>query len=1306
MKCYLQHQMALSLRIFFLLFFLVISVITFSQGTPLTKCFADNDGDGFGNPNDYILVQVAFGCGFYSGRVTNDFDCDDTNAAINPNTKWYKDFDKDGYTDWVTIVQCNRPIGYKLFEELSLANATDCNDSDPIATYEGETWYSDPDNDGYIDASRFQYRQCEKPEGNYVSYTQLRKNGTFVSEPLSSGNGTMDVQKLFDCNQFDPLEYPGQKWYPDLDGDGFAGSNIPVVQCGRPPHYKTSGELSPILDCDDNNADFNPDAAWVIDRDKDGYYAGTPVIQCTSPGEDYSIKNNQQEGDCDDNDPLQRPGQIWMRDDDGDMHGAGIFVGGTVLFQCQRPAGYFAASELLSDADCNDKNVEINPKTLWYLDEDKDGYANNLYIPSPEGSCLPPQDGRNYIYNPKGSDCNDNNAEINAATLWYLDEDKDGYANNLYIPSPEGSCLPPLDGRNYIYNPKGSDCADNDATNNPETEWVIDKDGDGYYTGNVIIGCQFLFVEGLVKKVNQQPGDCRDDLASVYPGATEICDGFDNDCDGTTDEGFADTDGDGLADCTDPDDDNDGIPDADDCAPLDAVNTPLVLNCPQDISINNCNTSAIETLTTLAYNTTGSIISEQQLIAAKGSVTPGVCAIATITYKDAEDAASTSIKKVIKRTFNVTDIKGRLFTCTQTITVEDKTAPTVQTRNITVELNNAGTATITDNAVNFGSSENCTSLEDLKFSTDIKSFSCADIGRPVTVTMTVTDASENFDSKTAIVTVVDKIKPTVGTQNITVQLDPNGSATISDDAVNFGSSDNCTSAANLKLSTDIKSFSCADIGKPVTVTVTVTDASGNFNSKTATVTVVNHIQPVITSITTNPSSLWPPNRKMKPVTINVVSNDVCGTTTCKIINVSSNEPIDGTGDDDIAPDWLITGDNTVNLRAERGAAKSQRIYTIAVECRDASGNATTGETSIVVAHNITAPVSGSSYKIGSTISFAGTFWDVPGNKHTARWVVDNSTVTGRVTAEPSGLKNGTVTGSYKFSTAGVYKLRMEIIDQDGNVSYANTNGDMDAIVVIYDPNGGYAFGGGKFYSEAGAHPSYPSAKGMVSYGFQSNYFKTATYPKGETQFEFKVGDFEFNALNYEYLAISGAKAQFKGSGKITNGQSGVSFIMTVIDGALDGTGTDKIHMKIFNKNTGEIYYDNQPGTSDDVDPTTVVKTGSTIVIVNNEESKGGGGKGGGVKPVKRPDEIVTESLFEVVSAPNPSNSYFTITVKSSNTNEPVRVSVMDELGRVIERKENVMPGSTIRLGENYIRGMYFVMVIQDSKRKLIKLIKQ
>src|SRR6188768_1435860 len=179
---------------------------------------------------------------------------------------------------------------------------------------------------------------------------------------------------------------------------------------------------------------------------------------------------------------------------------------------------------------------------------------------------------------------------------------------------------------------------------------------------------------------------------------------------------------------------------------------------------------------------------------------------------------------------------------------------------------------------------------------------------------------------------------------------------------------------------------------------------------------------------------------------------------------------------------------------------------------------------------------------------------------------------------------------------------MNVTDQKGVTHYSNTAGDLEAIVVIYDPNGGFAYGGGYYNSPAGALRSSPSATGKASYGFTLNYFKNSTYPKGETQFDFKVGSFEFNALNFEYLVINNSMSQFKGTRKIIGGQSGVGFTVTVVDGQLDGSGVDKIRMKICNRSNGSIIYDNQPGASDGALPTQAVGTNSTIVISRTNSS--------------------------------------------------------------------------------------------------------
>jgi hypothetical protein len=119
------------------------------------------------------------------------------------------------------------------------------------------------------------------------------------------------------------------------------------------------------------------------------------------------------------------------------------------------------------------------------------------------------------------------------------------------------------------------------------------------------------------------------------------------------------------------------------------------------------------------------------------------------------------------------------------------------------------------------------------------------------------------------------------------------------------------------------------------LTYTVTDG---FNTSTVTrvVKVRDTRPPAITGAAASPSLLWPPDHRLVPVTVTVQVEDACGgAVRCRIVSVSSDEPFS------LLPDWIITGDLTLKLRAERWPFGNGRTYTIRVQCRDASGNAST-----------------------------------------------------------------------------------------------------------------------------------------------------------------------------------------------------------------------------------------------------------------------------------------------------------------------------------------------------------------------------
>ncbi|MCK6639339.1 MAG: HYR domain-containing protein [Bacteroidia bacterium] len=193
-------------------------------------------------------------------------------------------------------------------------------------------------------------------------------------------------------------------------------------------------------------------------------------------------------------------------------------------------------------------------------------------------------------------------------------------------------------------------------------------------------------------------------------------------------------------------------------------------------------------------------------------------------------------------TLTVTDVSGNSSTCTSIVTVVDTIRPVVNTQNLTLQLNAAGTASIIPAMVNNGSTDACGIAS---MSVSPNSFSCANIGAN-TVTLTVTDVNGNSRTGTAIVTVADTVHPVAICQNISVTLS-GGTATITGAMINNGSYDNCSVAS---LSASPNTFTCSNTGAN-TVTLTVTDQSGNSSSCTAIVTVINPVTASASSPTFN-----------------------------------------------------------------------------------------------------------------------------------------------------------------------------------------------------------------------------------------------------------------------------------------------------------------------------------------------------------------------------------------------------------------------------------------------------------------------
>ncbi len=123
-----------------------------------------------------------------------------------------------------------------------------------------------------------------------------------------------------------------------------------------------------------------------------------------------------------------------------------------------------------------------------------------------------------------------------------------------------------------------------------------------------------------------------------------------------------------------------------------------------------------------------------------------------------------------------------------------------------------------------------------------------------------------------------------------------------------------------------------------TVTCSVSDSAGNSIEKSFDVIVADTTPPQFVTLEASPNTLWPPNHEMVNILINAVVFDAVTTNpVTQILSVSSDQPINGTGDGDMAPDWAITGPLTLQLRSERSQG-IDRTYTITVQSVDEAGN--------------------------------------------------------------------------------------------------------------------------------------------------------------------------------------------------------------------------------------------------------------------------------------------------------------------------------------------------------------------------------
>jgi K(+)-stimulated pyrophosphate-energized sodium pump len=177
---------------------------------------------------------------------------------------------------------------------------------------------------------------------------------------------------------------------------------------------------------------------------------------------------------------------------------------------------------------------------------------------------------------------------------------------------------------------------------------------------------------------------------------------------------------------------------------------------------------------------------------------------------------------------------------------------------------------------------------------------------------------------------------------------------------------------------------------------------------------------------------------------------------------------------------------------------------------------------------------------------------------------------------------------------GVYRLMVRGSDERGNMTP-----EKSVILVVYDPEDGYIRGKGSIDSLHEAYPADRLLKGQATFEFVCKYEEGALTPSGKVEFAFAAANLVFVGSSFEWLVASGAEAQCRGTGKI-NDSGDYGFVLIVVDGKLRGEGeADKFRIKIWDKTTSKIVYDNGAGGPEEILPTTSI-SGGKIEIKNSQ----------------------------------------------------------------------------------------------------------
>lgn len=546
----------------------------------------DSDGDGAGDECDACDDPLANA--IINRNNWTAYGC--TYCADGPDNDGYWT-NCDAYKYMINGPDCNDNIASIHPGAVELCNNVD-DDCDGAADEGlGYLFYRDMDNDGY--STGLTTATCGTPPEGYRLASELNATlGDCADDDAAVHPGAAEVCNLIDDNCNGAVDEGYMTWYfPDQDNDGHSNEGQAERTCTPLPGFKPIWDLIlPLGDCNDNDPNNWSSCASCSDRDWDGYFSGCDAFTTLAGPDCLDVDSdlgravhrgaaevcNLQDDDCD--------GQVdngvgLFQDLDGDGYG------NPNVSICE-PTGHGSVEGYVSNnLDCNDQTMAINPaanevcntvddncdgqvdegeQSLFYKDADSDGYSDGTI----EKNCSPPDMPPPGFKAPKdlimfSGDCEDENAAMHPGAVevcnginddcdmeldeglgdaYYRDEDLDGYSDGTSITS----CRAPTYGHWKLAQDLVStsgDCNDLNAAMSPGANELCNG-----YDDN----CNSQADENLVRACyNGDPltrgiGACRDGVQACIDGAygactgeikpvAELCDGLDNNCDGSTD---------------------------------------------------------------------------------------------------------------------------------------------------------------------------------------------------------------------------------------------------------------------------------------------------------------------------------------------------------------------------------------------------------------------------------------------------------------------------------------------------------------------------------------------------------------------------------------------------------------------------------------------------------------------------------------------------------------------------------------------------------------------------------------------------